>query len=144
MSRNKNKEISTALWRKIEPLLPQVVPSIKGGRPRVSDEMALNGIVFVLRTGIPWEELPQELGFGSGMTCWRRLRDWQAAGLWHRLHLLLLAELRGAGKLDLSRASVDAASVASPRGANTPAPTRRTGASSAASATSSRIAKACH
>jgi len=142
MARNKNKKISTALWQKIEPLLPQVVPSLKGGRPRVSDEMALNGIVFVLRTGIPWEELPQELGFGSGMTCWRRLRDWQAAGVWHRLHLLLLAELRGAGKLDFSRASIDAASVASPRGASTPAPTRRTGASSVASATSSRSAKA--
>jgi len=108
----------------------------------VSDEMVLNGILFILHTGIPWEDLPQELGFGSGMTCWRRLRDWQAAGAWHRLHLLLLDELRGAGKLDFSRASLDAASVASPRGANTPAPTRRTGASSAASATSSRTAKA--
>ena len=142
MGRNKNKEISAALFKKVAPLLPVVVASAKGGRPRVSDEMALNGILFVLRTGIPWEELPQELGFGSGMTCWRRLRDWQAAGVWHRLHLLLLDELRGAGKLDFSRASMDAASVASPRGANTLAPTRRTGASSAASATSSRSAKA--
>ena len=117
MSRNKNKEISAALFKKVAPLLPVVVASSKGGRPRVSDEMVLNGILFVLRTGIPWEELPQELGFGSGMTCWRRLRDWQAAGVWHRLHLLLLDELRGAGKLDFSRASMDAASVASPRGA---------------------------
>ena len=72
----------------------------------MGDGTALNGILFVLRTGIPWEELPQELGFGSGMTCWRRLRDWQAAGVWNRLHLLLLHELRGAGKLDFSRASV--------------------------------------
>lgn len=142
MSRRKNKEISTALFERIEPLLPVFIASTKGGRPRVSDEMALNGILFVLRTGIPWEQLPQELGFGSGMTCWRRLRDWQAAGVWHRLHLLLLEELRGADKLDFSRASMDAASVASPRGANTPAPTRRTGASSAASATSSRTAMA--
>jgi len=142
MGRNKNKEISAALFKKIAPLLPVVVASAKGGRPRVSDEMVLNGILFILRTGIPWEDLPQELGFGSGMTCWRRLRDWQAAGAWHRLHLLLLDELRGAGKLDFSRASLDAASVASPQGANTPAPTRRTGASSAASATSSRTAKA--
>ncbi len=142
MGRNKNKEISTELYKKLAPLLPVVTPSTKGGRPRLSDEQALNGIVFVLRTGIPWEDLPQELGFGSGMTCWRRLRDWQAAGVWHRLHLLLLDELRGAGKLDFSRASMDAASVASPRGANTPAPTRRTGASSAASATSSRTARA--
>jgi len=78
--------------------------------------MALNGILFVLRTGIPWEELPQELGFGSGMTCWRRLRDWQAAGVWRELHLKRLNELRKAGKLDFSRFSMDGASVPSPRG----------------------------
>lgn len=61
-------------------MLPVMAPSAKGGRPRLNNEQALNGILFVLRTGIPWEELPEELGFGSGMTCWRRLRDWQAAG----------------------------------------------------------------
>lgn len=142
MSRRKNKEISAALFKKLEPLLPVFVPSAKGGRPRVSDEMALNGILFVLRTGIPWEELPQELGFGSGMTCWRRLRQWQDAGVWHQLHLLLLAELRSAGRLDFSRASLDGASVPSPRGARTLGPTPRTGENSAASATSSRIARA--
>ncbi|ENZ94497.1 transposase [Xanthomonas fragariae LMG 25863] len=90
--------------------------SPKGGRPRISDQQALNGIVYVLRTGVPWEDLPMELGYGSGMTCWRRLRDWQAAGVWHRLHQVLLAELRRAQTLDLSRAGLDAASVASPPG----------------------------
>jgi len=139
---NKKAEISATLWKKIKPLLPEVAQSPKGGRPRLDDERALNGILFVLRTGIGWEDLPQELGFGSGMTCWRRLRDWQAAGVWHRLHLLLLAELRSAGRLDFSRVSVDGASVPSPRGARTRAPTRQTAASSAASATSSRTAKA--
>lgn len=142
MGRSKNKEISAALHKKLAPLLPVVTPSAKGGRPRLSDEQALNGIVFVLRTGIPWEELPQELGFGSGMTCWRRLRDWQAAGVWHGLHLALLDELRQADKLDFSRFSMDGSSVPSPRGARTQAPTPRTGASLAASATSSRTAKA--
>lgn len=102
----------------------------------MDDERALNGILFVLRTGIAWEDLPQELGFGSGMTCWRRLREWQAAGVWHQLHLKLLAELRGAGRLDFSRACIDGASVPSPWGARTRAPTPPTGASSAASATS--------
>lgn len=136
----KNKEINTALWKKIKVVLPTREASNKGGRPRLDDEQALNGILFVLRTGIAWEDLPQELGFGSGMTCWRRLREWQAAGTWHRLHLVLLAELRRAGQLDLSRASVDGASVASPRGASTPARTRRIAASSAASVTSSRTA----
>ena len=142
MGKNRNKEISTALYKRLERLLPAVKPSPKGGRPRLSDERALNGILFVLRTGTPWEHLPQELGFGSGMTCWRRLRDWQAAGVWHRLHLALLDELRSADKLDFSRASVDGASVPSPRGARTRAPTPRTGANSAASATSSRTARA--
>ncbi|MFN6505896.1 IS5 family transposase [Xanthomonas translucens pv. translucens] len=110
------KEISTALWKRIHPLIPVVPPSPKGGRPRVDDQSALNGIVYVLRTGIAWEDLPQELGYGSGMTCWRRLRDWQAAGVWHRLHQGLLAELRRADRLDFSRASLDAASVAFPPG----------------------------
>ena len=67
--------------------------SPKGGRPRISDQLPLNDIIYVLRTGIPWEELPLTLSDGSGMTCWRRLRDWQASGVWHRLHQVLLAEL---------------------------------------------------
>jgi transposase len=126
----KHPEIDDALWAVIEPLLPQPKPSKTGaGRPRLSDRAALNGILFVLRTGTPWEYLPQQLGFGSGMTCWRRLRQWQEAGVWLALHQLLLSRLRSAGRLDWSRVSVDAASVASPRGVRTPAPTPRTGAS---------------
>jgi transposase len=114
MGRNKNKEISASLFKKIEPLLPVVTPSAKGGRPRLSDEQALDGIFFVLRTCIRWEELPQQLGFGSGMTCWRRLRDWQAAQVWHELHLLLLGELRSDGKLDFSRVRIDGAAWPAP------------------------------
>jgi transposase len=138
-----HKEVSASLWKKLKPLVPEPPPrSAKGGRPRVDDQRALGGILFVLRTGIAWEDLPQELGYGSGMTCWRRLRDWQAAGVWHRLHMTLLAELRSVGQLDFSRACVDGASVASPRGANSRDRTRRTGASSAANATSSPTGKA--
>ena len=142
MGKSRNKEISTALYKRLAPLLPAVKPSSKGGRPRLSDERALNGILFVLRTGTPWEHLPQELGFGSGMTCWRRLRDWQAAGVWHRLHMALLAELRSADKLDFSRTSVDGASVPSPRGGHTRGPTPQTGENLAANATSSQTARA--
>lgn len=142
MGRNKNKEISAALFNKIEPLLPAFVPSAKGGRPRVSDEMALNGILFVLRTGIPWEELPQELGFGSGMTCWRRLRDWQAAGVWRELHLKRLNDC----SRPASWTSVDSAwtgpACPVPGGGPYTGPPPRIGASSAASATSSRTPKA--
>jgi len=85
--------LSDELWEIIEPLFPAEPPKPKGGRPRVSNRAALTGILFVLKTGIPWEMLPQEMGCGSGMTCWRRLRDWQEAGIWDRLHLILLERL---------------------------------------------------
>jgi transposase len=100
------------LWARIEPLLPKrPPPSEKGGRPPLDDRAALTGILFVLKTGIPWEDLPQEMHCGCGMTCWRRLRDWQAAGVWDKLHQLLLDELRAADKIDWSRAAVDSSSV---------------------------------
>jgi transposase len=97
----------------------------------------LDGILYVLQTGIPWEELPQELGFGSGMTCWRRLRDLQAAGVWEQLHLALLRRLREHDQIDWERASIDGASVSSPRRARKPAATRQTGGSSGRNGTSS-------
>lgn len=87
----KRKVISQKLWKPLLSLLTPPARSVQGGRPRVDDFAALNGILFVLSTGIPWEDLPKELGFGSGMTCWRRLRDWQAQGVWDRLYLSLLA-----------------------------------------------------
>lgn len=104
--------VSDELWARVEPLLPKrEPPGEKGGRPPIDDRAALTGIVFVLKTGIPWEDLPQEMGCGSGMTCWRRLRDWQACGVWDRLHETLLDELRAADKLDWSHAAVDSGSV---------------------------------
>jgi transposase len=72
---------------------------------------ALSGILFVLKSGVPWEMLSQEMGCGSGRTCWRRLRDWQEAGVWQKLHELLLAQLREADQIDWSRTVVDSASV---------------------------------
>lgn len=108
--------VSDQLWTRIEPLLPEEPPKPKGGRPRVPDRACLTGIIFVLRSGIPWELLPQELGCGSGMTCWRRLRDWQAAGVWDRLHQTLLDELGTADQIDWSRACVDSASIPAKKG----------------------------
>jgi transposase len=111
------RNISNELWAALEPLIPVFTPSPKGGRRRtVDDRAALNGMLFVLQTGISWEYLPKELGFGSGMTCWRRLRDWQAAGVWEQLHLTMLRRLREHDQIDWERASLDAASVSSPRG----------------------------
>ena len=103
--------VSDKLWSKIEPLLPPERPKPKGGRPPVMARAALTGILFVLRSGIPWEMLPQEMGCGSGMTCWRRLRDWYAAGVWQKLHELLLAELNACDDIDWQRAVVDSSSV---------------------------------
>ncbi|WP_414146180.1 IS5 family transposase [Burkholderia stagnalis] len=132
------RKISNELWVALEPLIPVFTPSPKGGRRRtVDDRAALNGILYVLQTGIPWEDLPQELSFGSGMTCWRRLRDWQAAGVWAKLHLAMLRRLREHDQIDWERASIDGASVSSPRGGGRkPAPTRRTAASSGRNGTS--------
>ncbi len=124
------------LWEVVEPLLPPEPPKPKGGRPRVPDRACLTGIVFVLKTGIPWEYLPRELGCGSGMTCWRRLRAWTEAGVWHRLHQALLERLAGAGQLDWSRASLDSASIPAKRGATRWGRTPPIAASPAPSATS--------
>ncbi|MFF2520281.1 IS5 family transposase [Streptomyces sp. NPDC058086] len=109
--------VSDELWARIEPLVP-VVPrrTDHPGRKRLDDRKVLSGILFVLYTGIPWEFLPQELGFGSGMTCWRRLRDWNDAGVWQRLHESLLAELNAAGALDWSTAVIDGSHVRAMKG----------------------------
>jgi transposase len=110
------------LWEAIEPLLPKEPPKPRGGRPRVPDRAALTGIIFVLRTGMPWRFLPQELGCGSESTCWRRLRDWQAAGVWERLHAVLLNWLGDSGVIDWSRASLDSLSVRAKRGGDDTGP----------------------
>src|SRR5690242_20452506 len=136
--------VSDELWAVIAPLLPKEPPKLKGGRPRLDDRKVLTGIIFVLKSGIGWELLPREMGCGSGMTCWRRLRDWNHAGVWTRLHRELLQRLADAEKIDWSRASLDSASVPAKRGARRPAPTPPTAASQGASATSSSTAVASH
>ena len=114
--------VSDDLWEAIEPLLPRERSKPKGGRPRIPDRAALAGIVFVLRTGTPWRLLPTGLGYGSGSTCWRRLRDWQAAGVWQRLHATVLNWLGDEGAIDWSRASVDSLSVRAKRGGDDTGP----------------------
>jgi transposase len=103
------------LWSLIEPHLPVHHPTPKGGRPRIDDRAALTGILFVLKTGIPWEYLPRELGCGSGMS-WRRLHEWMRAGVWQSIHQALLRRLREYDQVEWERASIDAASVPSPMG----------------------------
>jgi transposase len=127
--------VSDDLWEAIEPFLPQEPPKPKGGRPRVPDRATIAGIVFVLRTGCPWQSLPTELGCGSGSTCWR-LRDWQAAGVWEKLHERLLNWLGDQAAIDWSRASLDSVSVRAKRGASRPGRTRSIGANPVPSTTS--------
>ncbi|MEU7818472.1 IS5 family transposase [Pseudonocardia sp. NPDC049154] len=121
--------VSDELWALVEPLLPKPPKPKRGrtGRPRVADRAALAGIVFVLKTGISWNALPAELGCGSGVTCWRRLQQWQEAGVWQQLHRVMLDRLAQQGLLDWSRAAVDSVSVrAKRRGEATgPSPTDR-------------------
>jgi transposase len=110
--------VSDGLWQRIEPLLPKKRRRLRyPGRKRLPDRQALQGILFVLHTGIAWRHLPLELGFGSGSTCYRRLDEWQRAGVWEQLHALLLAELRAAGELEWSRAVADASHVQAKKGA---------------------------
>lgn len=128
--------LSDDLWDEIAPLLPPERPKSKGGRPRIPDRAALTGILFVLRTGCPWDAVPAELGAGSGVTCWRRLRDWQTAGVWERLHQRLLDRLGSRGRIDWSRASLDSASIPAKKGATRPARTPPTEARLVRNATS--------
>ena len=128
--------VSDGLWTRIEPLLPVVERRHRyPGRKRIPDRQVLTGILFVLKTGIQWEHLPQEMGCGSGMTCWRRLEEWNEAGVWDRLHRLLLDELDDAGKIDWSRAIVDGSHVRAKKGGSSRAPRRSTAPGQEASTT---------
>lgn len=128
--------VSDELWLLIEPLIPRVPRRRRyPGRKRLDDRKVLTGILFVLKTGIAWESLPQEMGCGSGMTCWRRLHEWQQQGVWQQLHELLLARLREAERIDWSRAVVDSSFLPALKGAPKPGPARSTDASPAVSTT---------
>jgi transposase len=123
------------LWEIVEPLLPPHRARPKGGRKPVDDRACFAGILFVLKTGIGWEDLPAEMGCGSGMTCWRRLRDWHQAGVFQRLHEALLARLRAAGCIDWSSVVVDSSSVRAVLGGNKQAQILPIGRSKGASTT---------
>jgi transposase len=119
--------VTDELWEAIEPLLPKHKPDPRGGRPRKDDRACLTGIVYVLRTGMPWNLIPQELGCGCGSTCWRRLDEWTKAGVWSKVHKKLLSELVKQGRIDPALAILDSASFRAVFGGRTPARTPNQG-----------------
>lgn len=124
--------VPDGLWERIEPVLPKTPRRYRyPGRKRLDDRKVLCGILLVLYTGIPWEFLPQEFGFGSGMTCWRRLVEWHQAGVWQQL----LAKLHAADKLDWSKAVIDSSHVRALKGAPKPVRARSTAPEPARSTT---------
>lgn len=110
--------VDDELWSVVAPLIPPSPARRRGGRPWTSDRRVLDGIVYVLLTGVAWRHLPRELGCGSGVTCWRRLNAWQQAGVWSRMHQVILKRLRQTGVLNLYRAIVDSSSVRAVKGGN--------------------------
>jgi len=126
--------LTDELWEQIQPQIPPAPPRPKGGRPRVPDRACLTGILFVLRTGCQWEYLPREMNCGSGMTCWRRLRDWQKAGIWQRIWEALLNALGQADAIVWSKILIDASTCRAVFGGSVRARTPRIGPKPAANA----------
>ena len=133
------------LWTLIEPMLPPPKPRRfrYPGRKPITHRQALTGIIFVLRTGIPWELLPQEMGCGSGVSCWRRLSDWEAAGIWQAIHGRMLDELRRHDEIDLSTVTADSSSVRAVGAGEKRARIPRSGGGPAASIMSRPTPRAC-
>ena len=111
------------LWDEVQPLLPTHPLQPKGGRPPVKDRLCLRGLIFILRSGMAYALLPTEVFGVSGVTCWRRLRDWTRAGVWPELHRRVLNQLGKLGEIDQSKAVIDSQSVRAVFGGRTPGQT---------------------
>ena len=127
--------VTDELWALVAPLLPRRRAQPKGGRPWVDDRAVLTGILFALRSGIPWRMVPPEMGCGAGVTCWRRRRDWQRRGVWKRLHRVMLEQLAATDQIDWTRAALDSRSLPAKKGGAPSAGTPQTRANRARSST---------
>lgn len=113
------RDLNDRLWERVRPLLPPRPPRPKGGRPFSDDRACFEGVVYVLRNGVRWRHMPA--CYPSGVTCWRRHRDWTRAGVWHRAWKLILGELDAAGRLDTSELVLDGTYVEAKKGGSGPA-----------------------
>lgn len=113
--RHTKRVLTDEQWARIAPHLPKHPPSPKGGRPRENDRECLEGILWLLRTGSPWQQIPVD--FPSGSTCWRRLQEWAGEGVLADLHAILIEELDDLGKLDLDELLADATFIRAKKGA---------------------------
>jgi transposase len=105
-SRRREQRLLDAMWARVRPLLPRRAPNPKGGRPWADDKACFAGVVYQLRNAVRWNHLPP--CFPSGVTCWRRHRDWTKAGVWAAVHRIVVEELADAGRLDTSELFLDA------------------------------------
>ena len=133
--------VSDALWERVAPLLPPVPPRRFRfpGRKPLDPRRILTGILFVLKTGIAWDDLPAELGWGCGKTCRHHLQLWQQQGVWQKLHALILAELNAADLIDWSRAIIDGSFAQAPEGGEDTGPSGTRSTSSTTSPSRERI-----
>jgi transposase len=127
--------LDDGLWAMVQPLLPSHPRHPKGGRPPTNDRRCLEGILFVLRTGTQWQELPTQAFLVSGSTCWRRFNAWSRVGVWPRVHQQVLNQLGSLGQVDQGTAIIDSASVRAVFGGDTPGPAPSIAAKTAANDT---------
>jgi transposase len=113
--RHTKRILTDEQWKRIAAHLPEHPPSPRGGRPRADDRECLEGILWLLRTGSPWQEIP--LDFPSGSTCWRRLQEWAGEGVLAEIHAVLIEELDELGKLDFEELLADATFIRAKKGA---------------------------
>jgi transposase len=128
--------VTDELWQQFEPLIPKHLKSPRGGRPRADDRQCLEGLVYVLRTGVPWHLFPDKQFGISKSTCFNRLCEWTKHGVFAQAHHSLLDQMGLKGLIDLSAAVIDSASVRAVFGGRTQGPVRSIGAKMAANATS--------
>jgi len=114
MSRKTKRVLTDEQWTRIEPFFPEYEPSPQGGRPRADDRECLEGILWLLRTGARWQDIPVDLP--SGSTCWRRLQEWSGEGILEEIHSRLIEELGELGKLHLKELVMDATFIRAKKG----------------------------